>query len=183
MCLLQPTGCYLKSIGRRHPPCRHLTLPGAVHEVPRLRSRKAYSGELAFYGGTFTALPSEVIREILETATPWVRAGVFSGFRLSTRPDGISVKTCSLLQDYPVKKIELGVQSLVDEVLLQSRRGYSVATVERAVALGACQGWRLGVQLMLGLPGDSPARFMDSIAQAIQLRPDFCADLSHPGFD
>jgi histone acetyltransferase (RNA polymerase elongator complex component) len=131
------------------------------------------AGELAFYGGTFTALPSEVMQQILETTTPWVRAGVFSGLRLSTRPDGITRDTCSLLRDYPVETIELGVQSLADEVLVQSRRGYSVATVNRAAALVREGGWRLGLQLMLGLPGDSHVRFLDSIVAAVQLRPDF----------
>ncbi len=130
-------------------------------------------GELAFYGGTFTALPSEVIEAILESASPWVHSGVFSGIRLSTRPDGITDEICSLLRNYPVKTIELGVQSLVDEVLIQSRRGYSIAAVERAAALVREQGWRQGLQLMLGLPGDSRVRFLDSIAAAIQLRPDF----------
>jgi histone acetyltransferase (RNA polymerase elongator complex component) len=130
-------------------------------------------GEIAFYGGTFTALPSEVIRQILETATPWVRAGVFSSFRLSTRPDAMTEKTCSLLKDYPVATIELGVQSLADEVLIQSGRGYCVETVERAVSLVQAQGWRLGFQLMLGLPGDSPVRFMDSISETVRLRPNF----------
>jgi histone acetyltransferase (RNA polymerase elongator complex component) len=65
------------------------------------------------------------------------------------------------------------VQSLVDEVLIHSRRGYSVATVKRSAALVREQGWRLGLQLMLGLPEDSQVRFLDSIAAAVQLRPDF----------
>ncbi len=130
-------------------------------------------GELAFYGGTFTALPPEVIEEILETAAPWVRTGVFSGLRLSTRPDSIDAGICSLLAGYPVKTIELGVQSLDDEVLIQSRRGHSAESVKRAAVLVHERGWRLGLQLMPGLPGDSPARFLESIAKAVELRPDF----------
>ncbi|HTY23988.1 MAG TPA: radical SAM protein [Desulfomonilaceae bacterium] len=134
---------------------------------------KHVPGELAFYGGTFTALPSEVIEEILETVTPWIHAGVFSGVRFSTRPDGISEEICSLLTTYPIETVELGVQSLVDEVLIQSRRGYSVESVERAAKLVRALGWRLGFQLMVGLPGDSPVRFLDSIGRTVQLRPDF----------
>ena len=133
---------------------------------------KHVAGELAFYGGTFTALPSAVMQEILETVTPWVKAEVFSGIRLSTRPDGITREICSLLRNYPIETVELGVQSLADAVLIQSRRGYSVATVKRAATLVREQGWRLGLQLMLGLPGDSRVRFLDSIAAAVQLRPD-----------
>lgn len=131
------------------------------------------SGELAFYGGTFTALPPEVLREILETVTPWVDAGVFSGLRFSTRPDGMTEGICSQFAHYPIETVELGVQSLVDEVLIRSRRGYAVESVKKAAEVVRKQGWRLGLQLMPGLPGDSPSRFQDSVAQAVELRPDF----------
>jgi len=130
-------------------------------------------GELAFYGGTFTALPPEVMEEILETVAPWVYRGVFSGLRFSTRPDSISESVCSLLGRYPIETVELGVQSLVDEVLVQSRRGYSSESVSRAAELVHARGWRLGLQLMLGLPGDSPAVFLASVVKAVALQPDF----------
>ncbi len=136
------------------------------------RDKKA-PGELAFYGGTFTALPLKIIQEILETVAPWVQAGVFSGVRFSTRPDGMSKENCSLLKAYPIETVELGVQSLVDDVLHQSRRGYSVESVERAAVLVRTMGWQLGFQLMVGLPGDSPVRFLDSIEKAVRLQPDF----------
>lgn len=130
-------------------------------------------GELAFYGGTFTALPRAVIGEILDSVTPWVRAGVFSGLRFSTRPDGMSEEIGARLSPYPVETIELGVQSLVDEVLEISQRGYSSERVKGAVELIRKGGWRLGLQLMLGLPGDSPARFAETVARALALKPDF----------
>lgn len=130
-------------------------------------------GELAFYGGTFTALPPAIIGEILETVTPWVGAGIFGGLRFSTRPDHISEEVCSRLRRYPIETVELGVQSLVDEVLRESRRGYSSERVKAAVALIRRQGWRLGLQLMLGLPGDSPTRFLETVAGALTLQPDF----------
>jgi radical SAM superfamily enzyme len=134
---------------------------------------KESPGELAFYGGTFTALPSEVIEAVLESVMPWVKIGIFSGIRLSTRPDGITQPICSLLMDYPIKTVELGVQSLADEVLIRSRRGYCVETVENAVALVRKHDWQLGLQLMPGLPGDSQTRFMDSITRTVRLRPSF----------
>jgi histone acetyltransferase (RNA polymerase elongator complex component) len=130
-------------------------------------------GELAFYGGTFTALPPEIVEEILETAAPWVKIGIFSGLRFSTRPDGITEEICSLLGNYPIETIELGAQSLADEVLIQSRRGYSSESVMRAATLVRERGWRLGLQMMPGLPGDSSGRFLTSIAKAVELRPNF----------
>lgn len=129
------------------------------------------SGEIAFYGGTFTALPLPMLRDILESVSPWVRKGVFTGIRFSTRPDGISPPVCSFLKRYPVRTVELGVQSFSDKVLLKSCRGYKAETVHRAISLVKANGWSLGLQLMAGLPGDTRERFTDSVAEAIRVRP------------
>jgi histone acetyltransferase (RNA polymerase elongator complex component) len=134
---------------------------------------KGNPGEVAFYGGTFTALPSEIVDTMLKSVTPWVEKGVFTGIRLSTRPDCITQDVCTLLMEYPVKTIELGVQSLTHDVLIRSRRGYCVETVENAAALVHQHGWQLGLQLMPGLPGDSRTRFMDTIARTVRLHPRF----------
>ena len=131
------------------------------------------TGEIAFYGGTFTALGAGVIRGILDAALPWVLQGFASGIRFSTRPDGLSREVCSLLSDYPVKTVELGVQSLSDEVLGHTRRGYTAAAVEEAAAAVSECRWDLGIQLMAGLPGDSASIFLESVEKAIRLQPSF----------
>ncbi len=154
--------------------------PGVIPQVRRQLNgllqdaqRHGHPGELAFYGGTFTALPPSVLRQILETVAPLVERGIFSGLRFSTRPDGISEELCLWLRQYPITTIELGVQSLVDAVLQQSRRGYSRAAVELAVGLIRRYEWRLGLQLMVGLPGDSARRFAETVAGTLTLQPDF----------
>lgn len=134
--------------------------------------RSGIPGELAFYGGTFTALPEETLKGLLQRVSLWVEKGVFTGIRFSTRPDGISREVCALLREYPVRTVELGVQSLSDQVLQESRRGYSAKTVENAAALVRANGWKLGFQLMLGLPGDTRERFLDSVSRSALLRPD-----------
>ena len=182
---LAHAGCPFQCVycNQRTVTCRAPATDADAGVVPRFQAqfsrlledarKQCRPGELAFYGGTFTALPPAVIGEILDVAEPWVRAGVFSGLRFSTRPDGISGEICARLSPYPVETIELGVQSLVDEVLEISRRGYSSERVKCAVELIRKQGWRLGLQLMLGLPGDSSARFAETVARALALKPDF----------
>lgn len=133
----------------------------------------ATPGELAFYGGTFTAIAADVMRFVLDTASLWVERGVFSGIRFSTRPDRLGPEIRCILADYPVRTIELGVQSLVDSVLLASGRGYRAAAVSDAVASVRAMGWELGIQLMLGLPGDQREKFLASVFAAIDLKPDF----------
>jgi len=135
--------------------------------------RTSLPGEIAFYGGTFTALPMETLDEMLGEASRWVEAGVFSGVRFSTRPDGITSAVCSFLSQYPIRTIELGVQSLSDWVLFESRRGYTAKTVAMAAGFVREHGWELGIQLMPGLPGDASHLFMESVHAAIALQPAF----------
>jgi histone acetyltransferase (RNA polymerase elongator complex component) len=130
-------------------------------------------GELAFYGGTFTALPWDWIRAIFDGVLPFIEEGLFSGIRFSTRPDAMSPPLCERLARYPVRTVELGVQSLSDDVLRRSRRGYTAETVAGATRLARERGWNLGLQLMLGLPGDSRQGFLDSVSGAMALAPDF----------
>lgn len=130
-------------------------------------------GEIAFYGGTFTALGAEVIRGILDAALPWILRKCASGIRFSTRPDNLSCEICSLLSDYPITTVELGVQSLSDVVLRNCRRGYTAAAVEEAATRVHGYRWDLGVQLMAGLPGDSAGIFLESIEKSIRLGPSF----------
>jgi histone acetyltransferase (RNA polymerase elongator complex component) len=130
-------------------------------------------GEIAFFGGTFTALPHELIESILATVSAHVKQGTFIGIRFSTRPDCFEDRVLELLSKYPVRTVELGAQSLSDYVLRRSGRGYRASSVEEASKLVKDAGWMLGIQLMAGLPGDNRGLFLDSIRKAIELRPDF----------
>jgi histone acetyltransferase (RNA polymerase elongator complex component) len=142
---------------------------------PLLREarKSALVGEVAFYGGTFTALPRQQMQLLLGIVTPYIEEGLFCGIRFSTRPDCLTPDICSFLKQFPVQTVELGVQSFSDVVLARSRRGYVQVQVERACALVREHGWNLGIQLMPGLPGDTPERFQQSVAATIALEPAF----------
>ncbi len=131
------------------------------------------SGEIAFFGGTFTALPVRLIESILASASFAVKQGVFTGIRFSTRPDCFRDEVMDLLVKNPIRTVELGVQSLSDDVLQKSRRAYSVSSVLDAARLVKNQGWKLGIQLMAGLPGDDMQIFIESMNKAIGMEPDF----------
>jgi histone acetyltransferase (RNA polymerase elongator complex component) len=135
-------------------------------------ARSSIPGEIAFYGGTFTALPLHVLKRILGAASARVEEGLFTGIRFSTRPDGITPQICSFLADYPIRTVELGVQSLSDVVLEKSQRGYSAAVARSAAHMVREHGWKLGLQLMVGLPGDNRELFYSSVVDAIKLEPD-----------
>jgi len=112
--------------------------------------------EIAFFGGNFTGLAMEEQRAWLEAASPWLQGGRIDGIRLSTRPDYINAKVLMLLKEYGVSSIELGAQSLDEEVLRLAGRGHSAAQVAEASERVLGAGFRLGVQMMTGLPGELP---------------------------
>jgi histone acetyltransferase (RNA polymerase elongator complex component) len=143
--------------------------------LPLVREARASAlpGEIAFYGGTFTALPLSQMQQLLEVIDEYIGEGLFTGVRFSTRPDCLTPDVCCFLAKYPVRTVELGVQSLSNRVLARSRRGYTRETVEAACNAVRENHWALGIQLMLGLPGDCRARFHESVAAAIALQPDF----------
>jgi len=129
------------------------------------------SREIAFYGGTFTSIPSSAMVGMLSAVKPFIKAGAIDAIRLSTRPDSIDEEKLDILQSYGVTTVELGVQSMDNDVLELSNRGHTEGDTVYAVQLLRKRGFKVGVQLMPGLPGDSRRVFMDTIEKVIGLKP------------
>jgi histone acetyltransferase (RNA polymerase elongator complex component) len=129
--------------------------------------------EVAFYGGSFTGLSSKRQEALLGPVAPWIEQGLVSAIRLSTHPLFIDEERLALLKEYNVKTIELGIQSTDQKVLQHSGRPCTMETIEAAVALIRKNGFRLGLQLMPGLPGDTDFTFQTSVDDTIRLQPDF----------
>ncbi len=127
---------------------------------------------LAFYGGSFTAVPLEEQKALLGAARPYLQAGQLRDIRLSTRPDAINDEILALLQESGVATVELGVQSMDGEVLRLSRRGHTPEDAERAARAVKDAGFELILQMMTGLPGDTPEKSLDTARRFIALRPD-----------
>ena len=129
--------------------------------------------EIAFFGGSFTGISEEKQTALLEAAYQFVKSGAVDGIRLSTRPDYISDEILERLQKYGVKTVELGVQSMDDEVLLASGRGHTKETVKKAVNLIKKYPFKLGLQMMIGLPCDTEEKSVGTAYEIIGLNPDF----------
>lgn len=128
--------------------------------------------EIAFYGGTFTRLPIDRMIDYLAATSRYLKDGVFRSVRVSTRPDAVDEKRLMIMKAYGVSTVELGAQSLDDDVLSLSRRGHSAEDTFQAIEILRKHGFRVGLQLMPGLPGDSKERFRSTITRVIALRPD-----------
>lgn len=129
--------------------------------------------EIAFYGGSFTGLPIDFQVKLLTVAAQIKKNGDIQGIRLSTRPDYISNEILQMLQVYGVTTIELGVQSLSDEILANSQRGHTVDDTMLATKLIRQYPFELVYQLMLGLPGDNPVSALKTAEKTVQARPDY----------
>lgn len=137
------------------------------------KGKKRGKTEISFYGGNFLGLSREKIRTCLETAQCFIDRNMVDGLRFSTRPDTICRERLQWIADYPVSTIEIGVQSMVDAVLDTSRRGHTAADARQAMARLKQTGYQTGIQLMVGLPGDSPERSAYTARQVVSLAPDF----------
>lgn len=108
--------------------------------------------EIAFFGGSFTGIDRDLMIELLELAEEYVKKGAVSQIRLSTRPDYIDSEILNILSRYSVRTVELGLQSLNDDVLLASKRGHDAQTAVTACRLIKERGFFLIGQMMIGLP-------------------------------
>lgn len=130
--------------------------------------------EVSFFGGTFTAIDIDKQRRLLSVAKKYKDMGAINYIRMSTRPDYIDEEILEHLVSFNVDIIELGVQSLNESVLLKSGRGHSVEQVERASKLIKEYGITLGHQIMVGLPGDSFLRDIETLKKVIEMKPSIC---------
>jgi len=127
--------------------------------------------EMAYYGGSFTAIPVERQNELLESAQPFLSINPHNSIRVSTRPDCIDESTLERLKGYGVATVELGAQSMCDDVLALSGRGHTAYDVEHAAGLVISSGLSLILQMMTGLPGDTREKSIFTARRFIELGP------------
>ncbi|CAM2077260.1 radical SAM protein [Clostridium saudiense] len=145
-----------------------------IDEYLETINSKGATIEVSFFGGTFTAINVNKQKELLEVAREYKQKGLIHKIRLSTRPDAILPYILGYLKEYKVDIIELGVQSLDDEVLRKAGRGHSVNDVIVASKLIKEAGFTLGHQIMPGLPGDSFEIDIETTKKSIEMKPDIC---------
>ena len=128
--------------------------------------------EVAFYGGSFTAIPMALQEELLAPAYEALQQGRIQAIRCSTRPDCIDEEILSRLKWYGLSTVELGVQSMDDAVLAKAKRGHTAQDVVTATALLREHGFTVGHQLRPGLPGEDWDSLQDTTAAICRLQPD-----------
>ena len=127
--------------------------------------------EVAFFGGSFTAIDIELQKELLEAANEYIQKGLVNGIRISTRPDAINKQILKMLKKYNVKTIELGVQSANNYILQKAERGHAFEDVKKASKLINRYGFILGHQMMVGLPESTTLDETNTAKALIKLKP------------
>lgn len=163
--------CNQRRISGHMSPADAETVKNAIENAAAL-TPSGTKRQLAFYGGSFTAIPDGQQLELFEAARPYLEDGTISSIRLSTRPDAIDGAVLARLKRYGVTTVELGAQSMCDEVLELSGRGHTASDVENASRLIKASGFELILQMMTGLPGDTDERSIETARRIIALRPD-----------
>lgn len=138
--------------------------------LENIRDKQAKK-EVAFFGGSFTGVEKEKQEELLKTAYEYIKSGEINSIRVSTRPDYIDKQRLKLLKKYKVETIELGVQSANDYILKRSNRGHNFEDVKRASRLIRWNGFKLGHQMMIGLPESTRIDEINTAKELIKLKP------------
>lgn len=141
-------------------------------QAPHLAER-GMSAQIAFFGGSFTAIERGYMESLLTAANRAIKKfPVYTGIRCSTRPDCVDERIAGVLKKYGVTAVELGAQSMSDDVLLANERGHTAEDVRRAARIIRENGFNLGLQMMTGLYKDTPENCLYTADEFIKLRPD-----------
>jgi elongator complex protein 3 len=156
--------------------------------------------ELIVMGGTFSYLPRRYqtwfIKESLRAANEFGKQkGIYKnlnlsaqqrkneksskriiGITLETRPDYIDKEEIANMRRLGATRIELGVQSIFDDVLKLNRRGHFATETIRATRLLKEAGFKINYHMMPELPGSNPKRDIEMFRELFQ-NPDFRPDM------
>lgn len=164
--------CNQHSITGSHIAPRPEQIVEAIRKAVKSKNYSPENTEIAFFGGSFTAINRTYMLSLLKTASSFVENGVVSGIRISTRPNAIDDKILNLLKEYHVTAIELGAQSLDDNVLFMNNRGHTASDVFKSSLLIKEFGFELGLQMMTGLYGDDDEKAIKTAEKIIEIKPD-----------
>lgn len=164
--------CNQRRISGAAVPATAGDVRAAVEAAAALPANGGGGRQLAFYGGSFTAIPAAEQEELLAAAQPYLADGTINSIRLSTRPDAIDGEVLARLRRFGVQTVEIGAQSMYDRVLALSGRGHTAADVESASQQIKAAGFRLILQMMTGLPGSDDDSDVETAERIAALGPD-----------
>lgn len=147
------------------------TIDSHLESIKKNYKKGTYKAQIAFFGGSFTAIDKGDMISYLKLASSYVISGEVDGIRCSTRPDAIDEEIVDILKSYNVKCVELGAQSAFDDVLKASNRGHNFSHTINASKIIKSKGLELTLQMMTGLIGDSKEKSIETAKRLASLKP------------
>lgn len=144
-----------------------------VNENLKFKRPNRNKTQIAFFGGNFLGLKKDHVRYLLSTTDQFVRSGKVDSIRFSTRPDTINIERLRMIEKYSVSTIEIGAQSMDDQVLEKSNRCHTALDTQKATQLLKDRNYEIGIQIMVGLPDDNERKAIDTAYKVSRLSPDF----------
>ena len=171
-------GCIHKCVFCNQQQITNKIRPPSLREVDEKLHNCAQKGdfdrhdmEIAFFGGSFTAIDRSYMLSLLQIAASYVENGPFTGIRFSTRPDSLDESILDAIRPFPVSAIEIGAQSMDDHVLKCAGRGHTVEDIVNSANLIKKEGYELVLQMMVGLPGDTEQGAVVTAQKILKLHP------------
>ena len=155
------------------PPLSEYRINDEVNRYLRFAKKNHTAIQISFFGGNFLGIAEKIMHRLLGAATAFVDQGKVDSLRCSTRPDTISRRRLDMLADFPIRTVELGVQSMNDAVLDAAGRGHTAADSINAASQLKAAGYQVGLQMMVGLPGEDDDGAIHTARRIIALQPDF----------
>ncbi|MEN8906551.1 MAG: radical SAM protein [Clostridiales bacterium] len=171
-CLFDCIYCNQKSISGEINEITVKEIEGKINKYLELIDNDRRVVDVAFYGGSFTGLEKKEQIKYLDCVNKYVLEKKIDGIRISTRPDYIDNNKLDLLKNYKIKLIELGVQSLDNEVLNLSKRGHDIKSVYNAIKMIKLYNIKFGIQTMIGLLGDNEEKALKTAKEVVKMNPD-----------
>ncbi|MDR0530821.1 MAG: coproporphyrinogen dehydrogenase HemZ [Oscillospiraceae bacterium] len=147
--------------------CEEMARTGEIAAALGLELASVYIG-----GGTPTILSAQQMRQICEALRrSFAAPGEFTVE--AGRPDTITAEKLCALKEHGVTRLSVNPQSMNDEVLAAAGRRHTAQEVLEAYALARGFGFgAINMDLIAGLPGDTPEGFCASLRRIIALRPE-----------
>jgi len=125
-------------------------------------------------GGTPTSLELEDFARVLQWTVSAFKTGDTIEFTVEAgRPETVTREKLEAMRHFGVTRMSINPQTMHDRTLALIGRNHTAAQIEAAmVEAKKIDGLLLNMDLILGLPGETPEDFLDSLEQVIALNPD-----------
>lgn len=123
-------------------------------------------------GGTPTILGAELLTGLLDVLRASFIVSPDAEISVESNPNTVDAKKLAALAEAGVNRLSLGIQTFDDQTLRRIDRTHTAADGERAVNLARQAGFtNLSLDLIYGLPGQSPAAWRETLARGVALAP------------